>query len=398
MSGFDTPDYGKPKKSMIGDDEEEVTRKVAPGGGAGISFTPITPAQFTSPSLSNAAPGIDFASYQSTQTEKGRVGAITAPVQQHNPSVVPFRWRLAEVPTLPEFHPLERTAVFVENSSPSEVSSRISTVLRQRSIEASYDDEKAKVRCRTCAGVDFRVRLYRGRGNYNHGIIVEVQRRFGYSIDFHSDTKAILEAAEGLPTPPPPPNANNIPLVSDVDDDYDETSTSGASSLKMISKMLGHAGHDSHHLALQTLLSLTDAHKMGSSTARSVATELLKPENEVGTKLVDYIISQHDEDEVFNLQVMALTILANALSAVRGKIPSVSRELLRPFLLQELEQASSTNLLAAQQAARCLEFLWRGDHDVGQLRAALEKAAAVGQARHAGLEKQAQQSLDRIGQ
>ena len=378
------------------DEGDDTTRKVAPGGGAGIKFEPISTAQFTSPQFTSGSAGFDITSFQSTQSalpqKAGMYGASVGPQHSHQP----FRWRLAHIPTLPEFHPLERTAVFVENSSPSEVSTRISLVLRQRSIEASYDDEKAKVRCLSSSGVDFRVRLYRGRGNYSHGIIVEVQRRFGYAIDFHEDTKAILDTSQGLPTAPPPPNANYLPLVSDTEDNYVPPPSSGASSLKMVSKMFGHSGHDSYYLALQTLISLTDAAKMGEATARCVSTELFKPDNEVGEKLIDLIVSKKKEDDMFHLHVMAMTILANSLFAVEGNIPDMVREELRPTLLKELEQANASNLLAAQYAARCLEFLWRGDHDVGQLQAALETARGVGQARHSGLEQQAKRTLSRI--
>ncbi|KAL7568753.1 hypothetical protein ACA910_021745 [Epithemia clementina (nom. ined.)] len=413
MSGFDRSGQGyKPKKNMM-DDCDDTTRKVA-APTAGISFAPMSSS--SSPQFSTSPAGFDISAYESTQPFKTTASRPQQQQQQQKqPHQPPFCWSLTDVPTLPEFHPLERTAVFVAHTSPLEVSSRISAVMRERSIAATYDDVQAKVRCMSSSGVDFRVRLYRGRGNYQHGIIVEVQRRFGHSMDFYSDTQAILDAAQGLPTAPPPRQA---PVVvsdaedGDEDDDFMSSSspprTSGESSLKMISKMLfGHAGNDSHYLALQTLSSLTDPSKMGSTTASCVATELLKPDNQVGAKLVDLIVSKkpnQQDDEMFHLRVMALTSVANALSAVHSRpqqeqatvIPNVFREALRPTLLRELEQANASNLLAAQQAARCLEFLWRGDHNIGQLQAALEVAQAVGQARHAGLEQQAQRTLSRI--
>jgi hypothetical protein len=184
---------------------------------------------------------------------------LTATQTQSRPK---FVWNLSSVPTLPEFHPLERTAVFVPNTPASIIAQRLSVVMRERSIESTYDNDKAKVKCVTTDGVDFRIRLYRGRNHYSHGIIVEVQRRFGSSLHVHSDTKAILDAAEGRAPPSPPasiPNRMALPEVSDdEDDDYDVPPPSGSSSLGMVSKMLSLPGFDAQYLGLQTLSSLVD--------------------------------------------------------------------------------------------------------------------------------------------
>ena len=178
-------------------------------------------------------------------------------------------WQIERVPSLPDFHPLERTSVFVPNvMNPSEVTMRISDVLRDRSIDASFDNDKAKAQCTTMEGVEFRVRLYVGRGEYKHGVIVEVQRRFGTSNSFHDDTMAILNAAEGkdLPqgiTQTPSLGSNNLPLVEDKSGSRLENNVS---SLDMISNMLNHKERDAHFLALQTLSSMTDSAKMGRKT------------------------------------------------------------------------------------------------------------------------------------
>jgi hypothetical protein len=75
-----------------------------------------------------------------------------------------------------------RTAVLVPHATPSEVSTCISDVLRDRSIEAFYEDDKAKVKCTTPEGVNSSP-SHRGMRRPNHGIIV-VQRRFGVSDEF----------------------------------------------------------------------------------------------------------------------------------------------------------------------------------------------------------------------
>jgi hypothetical protein len=369
--------------------EPDVMRRV----GVATSFAPMT--SFEPPALSRfgqAAPS--FSSMQTTQPSKAQLQSQSVDVRQS--SVDKGRWNLVDVPVLPEYHPLEKTAVLVSHTSPLEVSTRISDVLRDRSIEAFYEDDKAKVKCTTENGVAFRVRLYRGRGEFKHGIIVEVQRRFGVSVNFHADTMAILDAAQGKVPPPPPSSlAGSLPLVSDSEDEYQ---TDGTSSLAMVSTMLKHPGSDSQYLALQTLSSLTNASKMGPSTARKVSVELLKPDNEVGSKVLSLVLDKKKEvDRMFNLQVTAMTVIANALEAVNGAVSDIVRENLRPVLLQELGQAES-NPRSAQMAARCVEFLLEGDHNIGELEIVLETALEAGTARHAGLRRQAQVCLDKINE
>lgn len=356
---------------------EETTRRIA----FQPSFEPVS--SFNPPSMGSTqfAGSLKPAGIISTRSGKTPVAAKGT-------------WELKGVPTLPEYHPLERTAVFVPNASPSDVSMRISDVLRERSIEAFYEDEKAKVKCITTEGVDFRVRLYRGRSRFDHGIIVEVQRRFGASNNFYNDTMAILDAAEGKVPPPPPLSGSNMPLVSDGEDDSE--SVDGSSSLLMVSKMLSHPGYDSHYLALQTLSSLTDASKMGAGTARNVSTELLRldTDNDVGGKVLSLVIDKKGDDDIFKLRSMALQVIANAFQTVKGEVPSILKDQLRSVLIQELREAEKNPRIAVQ-AARVVEFFLPEDTG-SDLHNALETALEAGTARHASLQRQTQVCLDKL--
>jgi len=368
----------------VDDGGEEITRRM---GAFQPSFEPIS--SFEPPTL------------QETRfTGVSKAPAVAAAVGSPPPPSKSFVWDLQHVAPLPEFHPLERTAVFVPHASPSEVSKRISQVLRERSIEALYENEKAKVKCITAEGVDFRIRLYRGRARFDHGIIVEVQRRFGASNSFHSDTMAILDAAQGIVSPPPPPSGSisgsndNLPLVSDAEDDYQPTD--GSSSLSMVSKMLSHQGYDAHYLALQTLGSLTDAAKMGRATAHAVSKDLLRLENDndVAAKVLSLVIDKQGDDDMFKLRSMALQVVANAFQTLSGNVPNMLKEQLRTVLIQELRQAE-TSPRTAVQAARIVEFLVPQDTG-SDLHSALETAFEAGSARHAALERQAQICLNKL--
>jgi hypothetical protein len=365
--------------SLMDDDEdygEETTRRVA--------FEPVM--------AMNPTTTMQEPSMISLNRNKVHPGSVAHPTQATGRD----SWELRVVPTLPEYHPLERTSVFVPNAVPSEVSARISRVLRDRSIEAFYEDEKAKVKCVTADGVDFRVRLYRGRGSFAHGIIVEVQRRFGSSMNFHNDTMAILDAAEGKTPSTPPPSfgssSSSLPMVSDSEEDYQ---ANGASSLEMVAKMFAHSGYDSHYLAYQTLIPLTDSAKMGRGTARSVSMELLKPGNVVGSKVLSLVTAKDDEEDMFKLRTMAMTVLANAIQALKGQIDMGLREEIRPQLIQKLYEADK-NPRSAQMAAVCVEHLIQDDHFAAEFHDALEKAYETGTARHAGLERQAKKCLEKL--
>ena len=383
----------KEVNTNMDDGREEVTRRVG-----GVVAQPDFGALVSPLQAPSASP---LSSYGASSLSAVPQKSSSSPGVQQKAPPHKGSWTLSDVPTLPEYHPLERTAVLVENASPSQVSQRISDVLRERSIEAIYEDDKAKVKCVTSDGIDFRIRLYRGRGNYSHGIIVEVQRRFGASINFHKDTQAILDAAQGNAPPPLKSSSSGLPLlVSDSEEDFSPLPP--GESLQTVVKMLSHPGYDSHYLALQTLTSLTDASKMGPATARNVSTELLLPDNPVGSRILGLIVEPKKQDDDFNLRVMALTVLANAIQSVQGNVSNiVVGEQVRPVLIQELGQADASPR-AAYQAARCLEWLllqeekgWSSSSS-SELRSALEQALQVGQARHADLERQAQVCLNKM--
>eukprot|EP00980_Cylindrotheca_fusiformis_P004460 scaffold953_cov141-Cylindrotheca_fusiformis.AAC.4 len=366
-------------KKNMDEDEEEVTRRV---GGARPNFRP-NPGNMTFASPMMPAPMMNTAPAKAQASMQ----------RQQRPKAV---WGLSSVPTLPEFHPLERTAVFVANAAPEALASRIASVLRELSIEASYDNAKAKVRCVSQEGVDFRIRLYRGRGEFRYGIIVEVQRRFGGGLNFHNETKAILDAAEGrrpslLTTTV---SSRALPEVSDDEEDY-VPPPSGASSLLMVSKMLQIPGFDGQYLGLQTLSTLVDAEKMSSQTARKVGAELLKVDSEVGRKVFSYIINRRLDDESYlELRALALSALANAMRAT-NMVPEFLRAQLRSVLLEDIKNAEKHPRIACY-ALSAMEYFIRGDKDAMELNDVFSFALATGEARHNQLMHQAQRCIAAI--
>eukprot|EP00529_Nitzschia_sp_RCC80_P019854 CAMPEP_0113481350 /NCGR_PEP_ID=MMETSP0014_2-20120614/22363_1 /TAXON_ID=2857 /ORGANISM="Nitzschia sp." /LENGTH=427 /DNA_ID=CAMNT_0000374843 /DNA_START=1009 /DNA_END=2292 /DNA_ORIENTATION=+ /assembly_acc=CAM_ASM_000159 len=401
-----------PKMNMD-EDVEEVTRRVG-GGRGGPAPAMLAPSLGPMPTMPMGfGGGASTAPFATINTAPAK--AMNAAAASTNTNI--YVWKLTSAPTLPEFHPLEQTAVFVPNTTPTTVAARVSSVLRDRSIEAHYDDDKAKVKCLSSEGVDFRVRLYVGRGaQYSHGVIVEIQRRFGSSpVMFHADTQAILDAAMGRAPPPPPvlTSLNNLPEVSDDEDDENLNNRNSSSdelaslsqpstdaSLAMVGKMLQLQGFDSQHLGLHTLSSLVDPEKLSLSTARAVSLKLLRPDSEVGMKVFGYIIGRKggktsDDDESTSLlRTMSIGILANAMRSA-AKVPEFLREPLRPVLLEDLKDAD-THPGTAFLSAKCIEYFIRGDHDTTELNEAFEVARQAGEARHVNLMEQAQKCISAI--
>jgi len=102
------------------------------------------------------------------------------------------------VPTLPPYHPLDRNSVFVSELPAFTIAARIQSKLHHRSINATYHPEIALFKCVARGVVDFRIQLYRGRGKFDHGFIVEVQRRDGFDMEYQMDVMAILDASQGM--------------------------------------------------------------------------------------------------------------------------------------------------------------------------------------------------------
>lgn len=308
--------------------------------------------------------------------------------------------QLMDAPELPAFRPLDLMSVFVEHVSVGEVAQRVAQVLKDRSIQAHYDESNATITCLTSYNLDFKIFLYRGQKQYSHGVIVEVQRRSGASFRFANDAQAILDAAQGrntmVPGPPPLSSTAEMPLVSDSDNDEDgPQETTSLSSLDFCWKMIDHHAYEPQLLGLQTLMSLTDKARMGTATAAKVSAAIVQPNNQIGAKLVALVNDKSPTDEGTGLRTLAMTILANVIRSVDGNINQTMRDAVRPILLQELMAAEKTPQMA-YLAATCLEPLLHGDCNRSEFSSVLATACRVGEAKHTGLLNQAKQCMQKV--
>eukprot|EP00566_Odontella_aurita_P013412 CAMPEP_0113561832 /NCGR_PEP_ID=MMETSP0015_2-20120614/20193_1 /TAXON_ID=2838 /ORGANISM="Odontella" /LENGTH=449 /DNA_ID=CAMNT_0000463667 /DNA_START=91 /DNA_END=1437 /DNA_ORIENTATION=+ /assembly_acc=CAM_ASM_000160 len=296
-------------------------------------------------------------------------------------------WKVSSVESLPDDFPLERTSRHIPDADAPVVSARISDCLRDRSIEAKYDDLKAIAKCRTQDFVSFKIRLFSGREDVEGGgIIVEVQRRKGSSHCFMKDCRAVLSAAEGG-------SADNVEdetmiylkrPVSDmaclkgvqVSDDNTEQ------DIETPKRLLSDDNYDSHILGMESVEKLTNplhaAPEVVVLAAKSVILPVTSPEiRDSISNLLKHGCLRPDEavltgpegDNDFNEQMhhLALTSVLNAVRATAkdGTLAdAVSQQsdwfshVLIPALVEDIRNAPD-RAHDARTAIECLKSLSR---------------------------------------
>jgi len=344
-----------PLNITIADEDEigeETTRRV---GGFTPLFSPLNTIS-SPPTIIGADIGTRISkttSYatRTTQTTKSTTKTPTISITSVG------AWKLKYAPFVPPFgHPLEPTAVFVPNTSTSIVAQRISSILQERNIQATY--KKSQAECLTVDNVEFNVFLYQGENEYSHGVIVEVQRFFGNSAAFYEDTKAILNGAK--------------------DDDYRSTMkktiapvtvtddvTPDTSSLDFALKML-QGNEDTQLLALQILSSMTDAEKMGTKIASAASLKLAGSGSESLNEIFGIVANAEESSSL----VQAMILLSNI--AMFNTLPT---EDIRRTLISLV---ASDKPQVAYLATKCF-----ASHQIDSVVAeALQSAGKLGEEKH----------------
>lgn len=303
------------------------------------------------------------------------------------------------VPILPSFYPLLKSTVSVPNGSARVISERIKEVLRNRSIAAVYDSNGAKADCTTKNNVNFRIRLYRGRGDETSSIIVEIQRKEGFDVKFQQDMAAIFDASEGKAADPTL-DEEFIPAIFDPTDDinnYDQSTINRISSILCPQDELATTARGTE-FAFSALVSATNAKESGHK-ATMISKDLLLSRQ--FSSLRDVIISYAcslDRDpfspnQSNRTKLQALEILANATSCLQMCPDSDAFTLtsaLRLHLITLVENAAS-DPRAADLA--CLIFKhtaeahdWTNHGEKARLDNALAEANRLGRESYVDLE------------
>jgi hypothetical protein len=200
-------------------------------------------------------------------------------------------WKVNSLDPVPLDFPLERTRREIHGANAAQVAERISNTLRVLSVEAEYDGEKAKAKCKTNDMVSFRIRLFAGDEGNQQPVIVEIQRRSGSPSCFMRVCRQILDGAEGMEIPAdtvparkkmpscmmkaPVSSLKCIQKESAVRDPQAEAISSIQKSLELLrSKEM-----DTNCLGLENLLHMTDPLKTRPDIALIVCKHVISGEN-----------------------------------------------------------------------------------------------------------------------
>jgi len=96
------------------------------------------------PAMSSMAPPMPFGqSVVSTTPAKitptSQISTSTKPT-----AVVGKAWKISQLRPVPSFYKLERTHIKIDDASASEIAMRITEVLRQESVRATFHDEEVR--------------------------------------------------------------------------------------------------------------------------------------------------------------------------------------------------------------------------------------------------------------
>eukprot|EP01082_Thalassiosira_pseudonana_P014003 g11687.t1 g11687 contig6:397401-398935(+) len=340
--------------------------------------------------------------------------------------------------SLPSFYPLDKSSVFIQNTSASTIATRISSILRQRSIVAVYSTPNALVNCTSKQNVSFRIRLYRNSTSQDeegnaiaqqqslNGIIVEVQRREGFELSYPKDVFAILDGAEGKMSDP---SMDESPIFFEdetlhaqvvVEDEEGETAAGDGNgrstvvSLSLISAILCpknatvSATIDRTDFALSSLAALTNVDRMGHA-AVLISNDLLMSTEYEGLRDVIFAnINQRSQVDSSSTSVISsqerpmmksLEVLANATLSTRGSSSSsfsLGESSILSTLISNIENSSSNPRVADLSCVilkNSMQSLNMSSDDSERLLQALIKAVSVGSECHADLELHSQQCL-----
>ena len=301
-------------------------------------------------------------------------------VAQEWTGTAPATWNVKgeELEMVPVDFPLERTHREISCDA-AEVAKRISDSLQRLSIDAQYDDEKAKAKCKTMECVKFRIRLYAG-GDNGQPVVVECQRRAGSTSCFMRSCRAVLDAAEGAEVTSaapkklsaPPMNLGAMKCLQSVTVAGPSPEEEAAAAFDAAASLCKSDKQDIVVLGLQSLCNLTDPLKTSPVTAVKVSKWMLTGHETQSTRedvsaIVQMVVDDEEEELAGLYEAQkhhALIAFANALDmcAKDGSLGKAVAEdswfetVLVPALLEAVKAApaAASNAYAATRGINSL--------------------------------------------
>eukprot|EP00934_Nitzschia_sp_Nitz4_P003334 Nitzschia sp. Nitz4//scaffold242_size29646//15980//17488//NITZ4_008051-RA/size29646-processed-gene-0.19-mRNA-1//-1//CDS//3329543815//3324//frame0 len=421
--------------------------------------TPVAktaPTPVTNPTIATTASTASTASTFPVLSSE-TAACITTPVTSASPATTPvatatattintptpaaWTWKCPSqrLPSVPLFHPLERTALTLQDIPLDTITSRISTYLKQHSILADYQD--TKVLCQTDSFLKFVIQLWR----QDQRVIVEIQRRQGSCLEMQAvrhhllarllqddqdqDDRATLASVASTTTTTTGGVAATAGTLADTAraagtrsgtpdwsrlHDWVESTTAHASkpdaaaALDLVTPLLETPRVDAQRLGLESLLSLTNpTHCLWKESQRVSRTLLADPVWHA--RLTSHLAVQGAATNVCasHMHLLTLQVLAQAMEVVAADDDTQAASAMAawmhsdawihavlPTLWYHVEHATLFPM-EASCAVRCLRH---GQHvHVASLQAVLQSAHHVGQERHQALEDECHTWMNTLG-
>jgi hypothetical protein len=307
----------------------------------------------------------------------------------HNPASSAWVWKMNQLLPVPTNHPLERTALTIENLKLDTLTARISEFMKIQSIACSYHSDEGRVYCLTDCLLKFVVQLWQGSAN-DH-IIMEVQRRQGCCIEMQRRRNQLIQAI--LSGESSQPEQKQARTTCEFLETFLDTTASLLpprreclpKALEICRQLLKSEHLDENRLGLESLYILTDPSKVFAEDANQASSvilldssfhdlfekyfshiELIHNEPMDADDSNGYAILEYEQGQFFGcLHLLALKVLSHALESAAWKHQSsrISVDLSSLFwgtVLQALYcnlKVASRRPLEASLSIRCLRLL-----------------------------------------
>jgi len=423
-------------RNINGNDDETRVKK---RGAVQVLATPSEGAVFRSISMSFAAPTpkIQEDSSRNKSFKKAHFNPIPLGAAASNPSDESWVWKIeTSLRPLPLFHPLERTALTIEDVSLDTVTSRISEFMKQKSITCSYQTDN--VECLTDGLLKFVVQLWKGAAKNKNHTVLEIQRKQGCCLDMQAMRRDLVQAiltgsVDRQKSNPPRSSCEFLEsFLKKAGNMVPPTPKLGKclpTAVSMCRRLLESNHLDENRLGLESLIFLTDSSKTFATDADKVSSEILRdtsfqdlllkyfvdteriPSNILET---DTGVMGYGQGEFFGcLHIMALKVLSNALASAARKQPlppSTCIDLSSLFWQRVLEalyynlQSAPHRPIEASLSIRCLHLLQIVEPSTanlapsqGSLHQHLLNAYKFGRNHSRSLERETEQLMGRLG-
>jgi hypothetical protein len=325
-------------------------------------------------------------------------------------------WRLdrraKDLPTYPLYK-----AVTVQCNS-NDVLNRIDDELRERSVEASFDNDKSQIMCKTSNFLEYSIDLYAGANDPDNVTVLEIIRRNGCSFQFREERHAIIQAAKDAKKEKSEPTVFEKPSLFQIPPEFLEqckppTEDELRSTLTRAVDDIHNCNPDARLFILQNLVSMTSTEpgQLPSESAQTMSELILKDNGAFSRDLIVEIVkSSISTNKNLDEQMMnaCLSILFNVMDTMKrcnekmynkfldGTEGRGYVEKLSPRLIDHISNFR-TSIHNACLAMKCLLLMARSSEIISgntELLEAIQNAKDYGKKRHFEIEKTAGSFLE----